>query len=59
MPAARGAASLLATQITASLQRAPGERKIDVLLIDPPTVIEPVHRLAQAEGVELTMAPGG
>jgi len=49
----------LVAQITARLQRALGERKIDVLLIDPSTVIEPVHRVAQAEGVELTMDQGG
>ena len=45
----------LAAQITARLQRALGERKIDVLLIDPATVLQPVHRVAQAEGVELTL----
>lgn len=44
----------LAAQINARLQRALGERKIDVLLIDPHTVLEPVHLVAQAEGVELT-----
>ncbi len=45
----------LAAQITARLQRILGERKIDVLLIDPSTVLEPVHRVARAEGVELTL----
>ena len=30
-------------------------RDIDVLLIDPATVLQPVHRVAQAEGVELTL----
>jgi hypothetical protein len=45
----------LAAQITARLQRAMGDRKIDVLLIDPCTVRDPVHRVAQAEGVELTL----
>lgn len=43
----------LAAQITARLQRSLGERKIDVLLIDPCTVLEPVHRVALAEGIEL------
>jgi predicted nucleotidyltransferase len=40
----------LATQITARLQRALGDRKIDVLVIGPDTRLEPVHRVAQAEG---------
>lgn len=40
----------LAAQITARLQRALGDRKIDVLLIDPTTPLEPVHRVAQTEG---------
>jgi predicted nucleotidyltransferase len=43
----------LATQITARLQRALGDRKIDVLVIDPQTPLQPVHRVAQAEGVLL------
>lgn len=49
----------LAAQINARLQRALGERKIDVLLVDPTTVLEPVHRVAQAEGVDLTLDPPG
>ena len=40
----------LAAQITARLQRVLGDRKIDVLVIDPDTRLEPVHRVAQAEG---------
>ena len=44
----------LAAQITARVQRALGDRKIDVLLIDPNTPLEPVHRAAQATGVLLT-----
>ena len=40
----------LAAQITARLQRALGDRKIDVLVIDPTTPLEPVHRVAQTEG---------
>ena len=43
----------LAAQITARLQRALGERKIDVLVIDPDTALEPVHRAARAEGLLL------
>ena len=45
----------LAVLITARLQRALGERRIDVLLIDPSNVLEPVHIVAQAEGVQLTL----
>jgi predicted nucleotidyltransferase len=40
----------LAAQITARLQRTLGDRKIDVLVIDPDTHLEPVHLVAQAEG---------
>jgi predicted nucleotidyltransferase len=43
----------LAAQITARLQRTLGDRKIDVLVIDPQTALEPVHRAAQSEGVLL------
>lgn len=49
----------LAAQIAARLQRALGERKIDVLLIDPTTVLEPVHRVAQAEGIDLKTCEAG
>ena len=38
----------LAAQLTARLQRALGERKIDVLVIDPLAPLQPVHRAAQA-----------
>ncbi len=44
----------VAARITARLQRALGDRKIDVLVIDPGTELLPVHRAALAEGVELT-----
>jgi len=37
-------------QITARLQRDLGDRRIDVLLVDPGTPLEPVHRAAQFEG---------
>ena len=43
----------LAAQITARLQRALGDRKIDVLVLDPATVLQPVHQVARAEGVVL------
>lgn len=43
----------LAAQIAARLQRSLGERKIDVLVVDPATELEPVHRVARAEGVLL------
>ena len=49
----------LAAQINARLQRALGERKMDVLLVDPTTALESVHRAAQAEGVYLTLDPPG
>ena len=40
----------LAARITARLQQRLGDRKIDVLVIDPDTELEPVHRMARAEG---------
>ena len=40
----------LAAQITARLQRALGDRKIDVLVLGPGTKLDPVHRVARAEG---------
>ncbi len=43
----------LAAQITARLQRVLGDRRIDVLVIDPATVVEPVHRVACTEGIVL------
>jgi predicted nucleotidyltransferase len=43
----------LAAQLTARLQRVLGDRRIDVLVIDPLTALQPVHRAAQAEGVPL------
>lgn len=43
----------LAAQITARLQRVLGDRRIDVLVIDPATVVEPVHRVARAQGIVL------
>ncbi|HRC36676.1 MAG TPA: nucleotidyltransferase domain-containing protein [Rubrivivax sp.] len=43
----------LAAQITARLQRSLGDRKIDVLVVDPTTELETVHRVARAEGLLL------
>lgn len=43
----------LAAQITARLQRALGDRKIDVLVLDPSMPEETVHRVARSEGVVL------
>jgi predicted nucleotidyltransferase len=44
---------LLAARITARLQRLLGDRRIDVLVVDPHTLLDPVHRVALAEGVRL------
>lgn len=43
----------LAARLTARLQRALGDRRIDVLVVDPHTELEPVHRAARAEGILL------
>lgn len=45
----------LAAQITARLQRALGDRRIDVLVAEPGSVDGPVHRVARAEGVLLAL----
>ncbi len=44
----------LAARVTASVQRALGDRKVDVLVIDAQTILEPVHRAAKRDGVVLT-----
>lgn len=44
----------LAAQVSAGLQRKLGERRIDVLLVDPLTPREPIHQVALAEGALLT-----
>ena len=41
----------LAARLTARLQRILGDRKIDVLVVDPSTPLEPVRRAACATGV--------
>jgi predicted nucleotidyltransferase len=43
----------LAAQISAHVQRALGERRVDVLLMDPHTEIQPVHRAALQEALLL------
>ena len=45
----------LAAQINPDCSAPWANAKIDVLLVDPTTVLEPVHRVAQAEGVKLTL----
>jgi predicted nucleotidyltransferase len=44
----------LAARITARLQRVLGDRRIDVLVIDPETPLEAVHRVALQQGVLLS-----
>ncbi|MBA3596128.1 MAG: nucleotidyltransferase domain-containing protein [Methylibium sp.] len=43
----------LAIQLTARMQRALGDRKVDVLVVDPSTPLEAVHLAARREGVAL------
>lgn len=43
----------LETQLTARLQRVLGDRRIDVLVVDPTTPLAPVHHVARTEGVWL------
>jgi predicted nucleotidyltransferase len=54
VPQAVDSPAWLAACVTARVQRALGDRKVDVLLLTPETAIEPVHRIAQQLGVELT-----
>jgi len=42
-----------ASRIAASIQISLGDRKVDVLLVDPNTMIQPVHIKAQQEGIVL------
>lgn len=44
----------LASELVASLQLALGEQKIDLILIDPATQTQPIHQIAQEQGMELT-----
>ena len=52
-PAAADRPVWLAARITARSQRLLGDRRIDVLVVDPHTPLDPVHRVALAEGVRL------
>jgi predicted nucleotidyltransferase len=45
---------LRSAQLAARLQRVLGDRRIDVLVIDPSTTLQPVHRVALSQGVELS-----
>lgn len=40
-----------AARFAAKLQRRIGDRRIDVLIIDPETCLQPIHRVAQETGV--------
>lgn len=42
-----------AARLTAQLQRALGDQRIDVLLVDPETQPLPIHAVARREGVAL------
>lgn len=46
----------LEARLTARLQQLLGDRRIDVLVVDPTTLLEPVHLVARSEGVELGRA---
>jgi len=43
----------MASRITACLQISLGDRKIDVILVDPKTTIQPIHTHAQQQGILL------
>lgn len=43
----------LAALLTARLQRVLGDRRIDVLLVDPTIPVEPVHEVARRDGILL------
>lgn len=45
----------LASELVANLQLAMGEQKIDLILIDPASSLQPIHQIAKSQGVELTM----
>ncbi len=50
VPQAVENAALLASRIEARLQRALGERKVDVLVAAPNLESKPIHRIAEKEG---------
>jgi predicted nucleotidyltransferase len=43
----------MAARFSARLQRCIGEQRIDVLIIDPDTRLQPIHRVARETGVRL------
>ena len=43
----------MAARFSARLQRRIGEQRIDVLIIDPNTRLQPIHRIARETGVKL------
>lgn len=45
----------LASELVANLQLAMGEQKIDLILIDTASPLQPIHQIAKSQGVELTM----
>ncbi len=46
---------LAAARLDAALQIALGEQKFDILLVDPYTEPQPIHKIARHEGIELTV----
>lgn len=45
--------ALKASLMEAKIQLALGERKVDVLVVDPSTLLQPVHRAALSKGIVL------
>jgi predicted nucleotidyltransferase len=43
----------MAARFSAHLQRRIGEQRIDVLIIDPNTRLQPIHRIARETGIRL------
>jgi hypothetical protein len=43
----------MVARFSARLQRRIGEQHIDILIIDPDTRLQPIHRVARATGVRL------
>jgi predicted nucleotidyltransferase len=43
----------IASRIAASIQISLGDQKVDILLVDPNTILKPVHIKAQQEGIAL------
>lgn len=54
LPAPAERPAWLAAQITARVQRALGDRKVDVLVVAPGMDLQPVHEAAMREGVVLS-----